>query len=162
MILARILSVALLWVIEWLIYFAFNRSLFFFLFFFSSSFLCKFIGNITAVFTYKLVGEQLARIVDVEGRKLNVSITPGKFGKPPNINRYGSSPSSFHLIYIPSVRLSVQVHAHYSIFTLVFRNSIVPIHISHTHNDKYANVHSTHIEFLLSGLRNYRMWNDNL
>lgn len=42
------------------------------------------------MFTYKLVGEQLARIVDIENRKLNVSITPGKFGKPPNINRYDS------------------------------------------------------------------------
>lgn len=44
-------------------------------------------GNITAVFTYKSVGEHLAKIVDEERVKLNVSITPGKFGKPPNINR---------------------------------------------------------------------------
>ncbi|XP_055310471.1 E3 ubiquitin-protein ligase goliath isoform X2 [Sitodiplosis mosellana] len=43
--------------------------------------------NITAVFTYKLVGEQLARIVDEERIDLKVSIAPGKYGKPPNINR---------------------------------------------------------------------------
>lgn len=44
-------------------------------------------GNITAVFTYKVVGEQLARILDEEQIELNVSITPGKYGKPQNINR---------------------------------------------------------------------------
>lgn len=35
-----------------------------------------------------MVGEQLAKIVDVEKIPLNVSITPGKFGRPQNINRY--------------------------------------------------------------------------
>lgn len=49
--------------------------------------LYNFSGNITAVFTYKLVGEQLARIVDEEQINLIVSIAPGKYGKPPNINR---------------------------------------------------------------------------
>ncbi|XP_031620664.1 protein goliath [Contarinia nasturtii] len=43
--------------------------------------------NITSVFTYKLVGEQMARIVDIEEVDLIVSIAPGKYGKPPNINR---------------------------------------------------------------------------
>lgn len=44
-------------------------------------------GNITAVFTYKWLGEQMAQIVE-EGNDLYTSISEGHYSKTtPNINR---------------------------------------------------------------------------
>lgn len=45
------------------------------------------IGNITAVFTYRSIGEEMARIVD-SGLDIIASISEGRHAKPiPNINR---------------------------------------------------------------------------
>lgn len=46
-----------------------------------------FIGNITAVFTYKWLGEEMAKLVD-DGTTLEASISEGRTSKTiPSINR---------------------------------------------------------------------------
>lgn len=79
------------------------------------------IGNITSVFTYRFVGEQLARIVDIEKVKLNVYITPGKYGKPPNINRYESTKWNWIFFYH-----SLKFYN----FPFIFRTSVLFVSIS--------------------------------
>lgn len=45
------------------------------------------LGTITAVFTFKWLGEQMARLID-EGNELNASISEGRYSKVvTNINR---------------------------------------------------------------------------
>lgn len=102
-------------------------------------FLCNFklfcfSGNITSVFTYKWIGEEMARLVD-SGRELNASISEGRIAKPmPNINRYVFV---FLLHQIVRVRQSIITRSAKRIAVTNFEHLILLLIRSHACTDTH-------------------------